>query len=139
MTSQILIILGAIPFLVLGSLHAVFTALDMRNPQRLVPKDPAVSDAMADSIVRMAPATTMWRAWVGFNLSHSLGAVVFGLIYLLLAVLEFDVLLLRPVFVYLAVMIGAAYVTMSVKYWFIVPTVGAGLGTLCFLLGAVML
>lgn len=139
MPSQILIVLGAIPFVVLGSLHAVFTALDMRNPRRLVPQDAAVSDAMARTTLRLAPSRTVWRAWVGFNLSHSLGAVVFGLLYLLLAVLEYDVLTDRPVLVYLAVMIGVAYMTLSVKYWFIVPTVGTGLGTLCFLLGAVML
>ena len=139
MTAQLLIVLGSLPFLILGVLHAVFTALDMRNPRRLVPKDAAVADAMAKTTIRLAPSRTMWRAWVGFNLSHSLGAVVFGLLYLLLAVLEFDVLTSRPVFVYLAVIIGGIYVTLSLKYWFIVPTVGTGLGTLCFLLGAVML
>lgn len=139
MTSQIFIILGAIPFLVLGSLHALFTALDMRDPRRLVPKDPEVADAMAGTTIRLAPSRTMWRAWVGFNLSHSLGAVVFGLIYLLLALLEFEMLLVRPVLVYLAVLISVVYVTLSLKYWFIVPTIGTGFGALCFLLGAVML
>jgi hypothetical protein len=25
--------------------------------------------------------TTMWKAWIGFNASHSLGAILFGLVY----------------------------------------------------------
>lgn len=139
MTAQILMIAGALPFLLLGILHALYTALDMRDPRRLVPRDTEVADAMARTTIRVAPVRTMWRAWVGFNLSHSLGAAVFGLIYLLLAVLDFEVLASLPILVYLAVLVGAAYVVLSLKYWFIVPTVGTGVGTLGFLLAALFL
>ncbi len=38
-----LLILGGSVFGVLGGLHAIYTALDLRNPRRLVPDDPSVA------------------------------------------------------------------------------------------------
>jgi hypothetical protein len=75
----ILLILGGTVFGVLGGLHAIYTLLDLRNPRRLVPVDPSVAHAMPNSAVRLSPGgTDMWRAWIGFNFSHSLGVLLFG-------------------------------------------------------------
>jgi hypothetical protein len=52
---------------------------DLRHRRRWVPADPALITAMAGRRVRLAgDATDMGRAWVGFNLGHSLGALFFG-------------------------------------------------------------
>src|SRR5205809_3189168 len=73
----ILLILGGLIFGVLGGLHAIYTLLDLRNPRRLVPVDPAVTHAMANSALRLSGGRTdMWRAWIGFNFSHSLGVLL---------------------------------------------------------------
>ena len=62
-----------------ASLHAVYTLLDERNPRRLAPDDPAVVTAMQASKMRLSRgATTMWQAWISFNLTHSLAALMFG-------------------------------------------------------------
>src|SRR5713101_4984440 len=75
----ILLILGGAVFGVLGGLHAIYTLLDLRNPRRLVPADPSVAHAMANSAVRLSGGgTDMWRAWIGFNFSHSLGLLLFA-------------------------------------------------------------
>lgn len=50
----ILLILGGALFGVLGALHAIFTLLDLRNPRRLVPVDPSVAHAMANSALRLS-------------------------------------------------------------------------------------
>lgn len=77
--TEVLFVLGGSVFAAMGLLHALYTLWDTRHPRRLVPDDPAVIEAMRASGVRMARGgTTMWRAWIGFNLSHSLGAVVYG-------------------------------------------------------------
>ena len=74
-----LLILGGTVFGVLGVLHAVYTLLDLYNPRRLVPVDPSVAHAMANSALRLSGGRTdMWRAWVGFNFSHSLGLLLFA-------------------------------------------------------------
>jgi len=77
--TAVLLILGGAIFGVLGGLHAVYTLLDIRNPRRLVRVDPSVAQAMANSAVRIARGgTDMWRAWIGFNFSHSLGVLLVG-------------------------------------------------------------
>jgi hypothetical protein len=71
------LILGGAVFGLLGALHAVYTLLDLRDPRRLVPVDPSVAHAMANSALRVSGGRTdMWRAWMGFNFSHSLGVLL---------------------------------------------------------------
>ena len=75
--AAMLLILGGAVFGVLGGIHASYTLLDMRSPRRLVPVDPAVAQAMANSALRLSRGgTDMWRAWIGFNFSHSLGLLL---------------------------------------------------------------
>jgi len=75
--TAVLLILGGSVFSVLGVLHATYTLLDIRYPRRLVPVDPSVTQAMANSALRLSRGRTdMWRAWIGFNFSHSLGVLL---------------------------------------------------------------
>src|SRR5262245_7035141 len=75
--ASILVMVGGAVFGILGALHAIYTLLDLRNPRRLVPADRAVASAMANSAVRISRGgTDMWRAWIGFNFSHSLGVLL---------------------------------------------------------------
>ena len=75
----VLLILGGSISCVLGGLHAIYTLLDLRNPRRLAPVDPSVAQAMANSALRISRGSTdMWRAWIGFNFSHSLGVLLVG-------------------------------------------------------------
>src|SRR6516165_12203614 len=75
----VLLILGGSISCVLGGLHASYTLLDLHNPRWLVPADPSVAQAMANSALKLSRGgTDMWRAWIGFNFSHSLGVLLFG-------------------------------------------------------------
>jgi hypothetical protein len=127
----ILLILGGAVFGVLGALHAVYTVLDLGNPRRLVPDDPSVAHAMANSALRLSGGRTdMWRAWIGFNFSHSLGVLmVAGLA--LWAGFRFNTL---PVGIILPALtlLGCVYVVLALLYWFRVPAIGVTLGTGCF-------
>ena len=51
---RFLLELGGVIFLLLGILHALYTFLDIREPRRLVPQEPSVALAMAESPVRLA-------------------------------------------------------------------------------------
>jgi hypothetical protein len=127
----ILLILGGAVFGVLGALHAIYTLLDLRNPRRLVPADPAVAQAMATSALRLSGGRTdMWRAWIGFNFGHSLGVLlVAGLAFW--AGSRFNTL---PVGVITPVLtlIGCLYLVLALLYWFRVPAIGVAIGTSCF-------
>ena len=50
----VLLILGGAVAVLLGGLHAIYTLLDLRNPRRLVPVDPSVALAMANTAVRLS-------------------------------------------------------------------------------------
>lgn len=137
MIGTLLVLAGGI-YVVLGGLHALYTFLDIRNPRRIVPDDPAVTAAMAASHVRLTRGgTTVWRAWVGFNLSHSLGAILFGALCILtgaslqsLAVPQWVLLLFT--------VISALYLVMAIRYWFRIPVGGTAIATACCLVAWLM-
>jgi hypothetical protein len=131
MTAALLVIGGCI-FGVLGLLHAVYTFADTRNPRRLAPKDPAVLRSMSATSVRLSGgATTMWRAWLGFNFSHSLGVLMFSAACIA-AGAALPGLALPKAALLLPVAIGLAYLWLAIRYWFRIPAIGIALGTLCF-------
>ena len=81
--------------------------------------------------------TTMWKTWIGFNASHSLGAMFFGAIYILLAVRHEDVLRESWELMALAVLMALFYLYLAKKYWFRIPFIGILTGTVCFFLAAI--
>jgi len=126
----ILLILGGAVFGVLGGLHAIYTLLDLRNPRRLVPVDPSVAHAMANSAVRMSRGgTDMWRAWIGFNFTHSLGVLLFAV----LAIWAGARINRLPVGIIPALtLIGCIYLVVAMRYFYRSPAIGVAIGTGCF-------
>jgi len=124
-----LLLLGGSISCVLGGLHAIYTLLDLRNPRRLVPVDPSVAQAMANSALRLSRGgTDMWRAWIGFNFSHSLGVLLFGA----LAVWAGAHVKTLPVGSIPALtLIGCIYEVLALLYWFRIPAIGVGIVTCC--------
>ena len=74
----------------------------------LTPRDPALQISMNQISPVITRETTMWRCWVGFNATHSMGLILFGLVFGFL-VLAPDQLLFRSPFllvVGLAMLVG---------------------------------
>jgi hypothetical protein len=129
----VLLDLGGGIFVLFGLLHASYTALDIRRPRRLVPDDPAVSDAMARSQLRLARGgTTMWRAWVGFNFSHSLGAALFGALCIFAGAVVGTVAIAGWM-LFLLPAVALIYLVLGVLYWFRTPVAGIAIATVCLL------
>jgi hypothetical protein len=131
--SRYLYLAGALPFLVLGTAHAFATPRAPADDKGLSPSDPQLAEAMARSGLRLTRRTDMWRAWVGFNLSHSLGLVVF-------AAFVFVTGRSAPVFaaeahigIPFAFVVAAGYLWLARKYWFRTPLIGCLLAVLLFL------
>src|SRR5262249_44379254 len=106
------------------------TLLDLRNPRRLVPADPSVAQAMANSALRLSGgATDMWRAWIGFNFSHSPGVLLVAGIPIWAGARVRP----PPVGIMAALtLIGGAYLALALRYWFRAPAIGVAIGTGCF-------
>jgi hypothetical protein len=134
-----LFIAGAVPFIVLGVLHIIYTILDERRPCRIAPRDPHLLEQMRAGSLFLTRQTTVWRAWLGFNLSHGLGVVLFAGILIHGAALHFDaVRSAAPELLFAVPVIASLYFLMSLRYWFRIPAIGTGLGTAVLLAGAVL-
>ena len=81
-TASVLVFLSALIIATLGLIHLIYT---FHGP-KLAPRNAALRAAMEADSPGISIETTMWRAWIGFNASHSLGALLFGLMYGYLAV-----------------------------------------------------
>jgi hypothetical protein len=105
--------------LLLGVLHMLYTY----RGEKLFPRDAALVQRMQEvsPVISISRQTTMWRAGIGFHASHSMGAILFGMLYLFFAFEPSHFLftsrfLLCLGFVYLAVM-----VVLARLYWFSIP------------------
>lgn len=135
MLALILFTAGGAIFGALGTLHLILT---FRGP-KLHPYDDAVRTAMQSTTMRITRDTSLWNAWIGFNASHSLGAMVFAAFVLLLGIGYGDFLRSAPVFAWLAFANAAVWLAVAYRYWFRIPRNGLALATLCFLAAAVLI
>ena len=125
--SRYLFLAGAVPYIVLGVAHAIATPRDPQQRRGLSPRDPQLSQSMTRTAVLLTSRTDMWRAWVGFNLSHSLGVILLGVVVLVVGRSEASFAREAGVFVPLATCAAAAYLLLGLKYWFRTPIIGCAL------------
>ena len=134
--SKLLFLAGAVSFSTLGLAHALLAIRDLRIPRSFTPTDDNVRLAMVDARLRLAPQTTIWRSWLGFNLSHSLGLVVFGGLLTGIAVRDFDFVASSPFLKASSVIVALLYLGMAIRFWFWLPATLSAVGAVCFLLSA---
>jgi hypothetical protein len=130
--AQALEITGASIFLILGMFHGVLTLQDLSNPRTFTPPDEALRQAMEHSSIAINPQTNLWKAWLGFNLSHSLGLVMFGGTFVVIGLFNFGIFAHNYWLQSYALFISAAYLSMSLKFWFDKPAIGSGIALVCF-------
>ena len=80
----------------------------------------------------------MWNAWLGFNLSHSLGLLMFGTFFGGLALRDFGMVAEHPLVRFSAVVVGVIYLGLALRFWFWIPAVLSAAGTLCFVVSALI-
>ena len=131
MLARILISISSLVMVLLGSIHLFYTFWG----NKLAPREPSVQDAMNATSMVLTSETTVGRAWIGFNASHSMCALFFGFVfgYLALAHPEF---LFRSVYLQwlgLAMLVG--FVVLARLYWFSIPLFGVSFALASFLAG----
>ena len=128
-----LIAAGAAIVFVLGTLHLVYT---FHGP-KLLPRDRDLPAQMARSTLVLTRETTVWKAWLGFNASHSLGAMLFGTVYAYLALAQPATLLGSRFLLAVGAATLLAYAWLGRRYWFSVPFRGLVLALLLYAAGTV--
>ncbi len=128
MAARILMVLSASIIFTLGVVHLVYT---FWGPN-LTPREPALQISMSQISPVISKETTMWRCWVGFNASHSMGLILFGLVFGYLA-LAHDQLLFQSLFL-LVVGLGmlGGVVVLAKVYWFSAPFTGVSISLACY-------
>lgn len=129
--SRYLFLAGALPFIVLGAIHAIETPTRPEQTKGLSPRDAEYRQGMSQQTMLLTRRTNLWLTWVGFNLSHSLGAVLFG-VAVLLAGRSTAAFQANGPFVPFAVLVSAAYLAIGALYWFRTPIIGIALSLACF-------
>jgi len=131
--AQSLIVASAAILFLFGSLHAFYTFAS----NKFSPRDPELEQRLKAVSPVISRQTTMWKAWVGFNASHSLGAILFGAVYIYLS-LYHALLLFQSYFLLgLGVIVLIAYLIVAKLYWFSAPLRGIALA-LGFYLAAIV-
>jgi len=133
MLEQILLIAGATVFGVLGLIHLLYTFYTNKFDAR----DQTVTTGMKSTSPVLTKETTMWKAWIGFNASHGLGAILVTAFYVPLALTNMQLIRDSMWFSLLPVMIGLSYLFLAKIYWFRIPFTGILISTLCFIGAAI--
>jgi hypothetical protein len=134
MLAQTLIAASAVIFFTLGTIHLVYTFAS----NKFSPRDAALEARLREVSPVISRGTTMWNAWIGFNASHSYGAMLYGVVYGYLAIFRLDVLRTEPFLLVAGAAFLAGFAIVAVRYWFSIPRNGILLSLALYLAGAVL-
>jgi len=112
----------------LGVVHLAYT---FRGP-KLTPRDPALQISMSQISPVITKETTMWRCWVGFNASHSMGLILFGLVFGFLVLAHGQLLFHSPFLLVVGLVMLGGSVVLAKLYFFSVPLTGIGISLACY-------
>ena len=134
MIATVLMVASAAVLFALGTMHLVLTFVG----PKLTPRDPALQVRMNEVSPVITKETTMWRFWLGFNISHSMAAMLFGLIYGFLAIAHGSLLFSSPYLLVVGLLtVGGLFVVGKV-YWFSAPFIGIGVSLACYVASVIV-
>lgn len=134
MIPKLLILASALIIAALGIAHLFIT---FYGP-KLRPRDAELEARLKAVSPIITSQTTMWKAWVGFNASHSFGAILFGAVYGFLALAHSDLLFQSAFLGGLGALLLLGYIILGKLYWFSVPFRGIALASICYGSGFVL-
>jgi hypothetical protein len=133
-TASLLVAVSAGTLLSFGTLHLLFTFCG----PKFLPRDPTLKARMEAVSPVISGETTMWKAWIGFNASHSLGAMLFGLVYGYLALTQPALLFGSAFLLLVGFALLSSFLWLGWRYWFSVPFRGIALAWICYVLALVI-
>jgi hypothetical protein len=129
--AQVFITASAVIILFLGVVHLGYTFFT----PFFRPRDPDLEQRLMSDSPMITSETTMWNAFISFNASHSLGAILFGLVYGYLALRHIAFLVQSDFLLFLGLLVLGSYLLLAKLYWFRVPFRGIAIASGCYVLG----
>ncbi|MEJ1096615.1 MULTISPECIES: hypothetical protein [unclassified Pseudoxanthomonas] len=134
MIATVLMVISAAVIFALGAAHLIFTFVG----PKLTPRDPALKIRMSEVSPVITKEATMWSFWIGFNISHSMAAMLFGLIYGFLAIAHGGLLFSSPYLLIVGLLtVGGLFVVGKV-YWFSGPFIGISISLACYIASVIV-
>lgn len=138
MLAQALIVVAAYVFLIMGVAHGALTLGDLRRPRAFTPPDASLRQVMQQSSIALHPAINLWKAWLGFSMTHSLGLALFGGGFLYVGLFEPNAFAASWLLQAVAVLVSAIYLVVSIKFFFDKPVMGSAIGLVGFLIATAL-
>jgi hypothetical protein len=129
MAARVLMVVSASILFTLGVVHFVYTFWGLM----LTPRDHALQISMSQISPVITKETTMWRCWVGFNASHGMGLILFGLVFGFLAVAHGQLLFQSPFLLVVGLAMLGGFVVLCKIYFFSVPFTGISISLACYI------
>jgi len=129
LAARILMVFSAGITFTLGVIHLVYTFWGTM----LTPRDPALQISMSQIAPVITKETTMWRCWIGFNASHSMGLILFGLVFGFLALVHDRLLFQSPFLLVVGLAMLGGLVVLCKLYFFSAPLTGISISLACYL------
>ena len=126
--------IGSIIIVILGSIHLYYTFFT----NKFFSRNEKMIDEMKSPSPVLTKGTTMWNAWIGFNASHSSGAIFIGIINFYLAIQYFTVLQSDNFFFLFNILTIGFYAWLAKKYWFKIPFAGLLMTLICFFVSYIL-
>lgn len=126
--SASLLAASAMVILSLGLIHLLYTF----RGRKLHPRDAELEARLREVSPIITRETTMWKAWVGFNASHSFGAILFGVVYAYLSLVHRSFLFGSSFLLCVGLLLLLGYAFLGQRYWFRVPFRGIVLATILY-------
>ena len=134
MPAKILMLLSTAITLTLGVFHLYYT---FQGPL-LTPSDPALQIRMTQIAPVISQQTTMWRLWLGFNASHSMGLILFSLVFGCLALSHSQVLFQSPFLLAVGLAMLTGMLALCKLYFFSGPFNSMSVALFCYVASIVL-
>ncbi len=132
--AQYLWLFGSLIIAFLGIIHLIYTFFT----NKFLPRNEKLAADMKSISPILTKQTTMWKAWIGFNASHSSGAIFIGFLNAYLAFGYFSLFVNDHVFFLFNILTIGFYLWLAQKYWFKIPLIGIALTLICFIVSYIL-
>ncbi|HVI45839.1 MAG TPA: hypothetical protein VM802_13275 [Chitinophaga sp.] len=126
---------GAVIISLMGLLHLRATLFT----NKLYPRKEQLIKDMEETPLVMTEQLTMWKSWIGFNATHSSGALFIGIVNYYLALKHFDFLNNSHFLLLFTIATVTFYVWVAARFWFKVVLGLLTIACLCFITSYILL
>lgn len=135
MIAKILWETGSAIIAIMGLLHLRGTLFT----DKLFPRNEQLKEDMGSATLRLTEKLTMWKSWIGFNATHSIGAAFVGIANFYLASAYFEILRSDQFLLLSTLAAVGFYVWVANKYWFKTVLVLLSVSWACFIAAYILM